>query len=244
MVTQIASQFSDLACTNENARMLVEGLRSGTPVTLTSGQGSQAKSATFTSPVSNLGYGEAYIAIALAAEALRSAGVSGCATPDQWKAALMGGPLSAAGTSSTSTSTSAKASSSSQFPGILTLRSQGQGWGRIAQSTNVKLGQVLSSAQTSLNLGSSGAAGLSPTGRLQGSTSGSTSSDTSTGTTSTTDSTSKASTGDYDPSEKSKGKGKGKGKAKGQQPKSSSDDDTSTSRGSSSSSTPGSSSNR
>jgi hypothetical protein len=164
VVERITTQFSGLTCTPENARLLVEGLRNGTSVTLTSSEG--GKTATFT-PTGNLGYGEAYIALALAAEALRNAGVTGCATPDQWKAVLLGGPLSASGSSSTATSSSASSSSSSNFPGILALRSQGQGWGQIAKTTNVQLGQVMSSVRSSMNSnnGSSDST-LSPTGRL------------------------------------------------------------------------------
>lgn len=160
VVERITTQIADVACTPENARLLVDALRNGTEVTLSS----EGKTATFT-PSGSLGYGEAYIALALAAEALRNAGVTGCATPDQWEAVLLGGPLAAAGTTSTSTTMSAAASSSSDFPGILTLRSQGQGWGQVARRTNVQLGQVMSTARTKLNLESDTDATLSPTGR-------------------------------------------------------------------------------
>lgn len=161
VVERITTQFSDVACNAENARQLVEALHGGTSVTLSA----DGKTASFTPTGGALGYGEAYITLALAAEALRNAGVSGCATPDQWQAVLIGGPLVAAGTTSTSTSQSATASSSTRFPGILTLRAQGLGWGQIAQTTNVKLGQVMSSARSSLNLSSSSDSTLSPTGR-------------------------------------------------------------------------------
>jgi hypothetical protein len=160
VIDRISTQFADVACTSENAKEIVEALHSGTSVTLNA----DGKTATFT-PTTKLGYGEAYIAMALAAEALRNAGVSGCATPDQWKSVLLGGPLAAAGTTTTTTSRGASATSSSSFPGILALRSQGQGWGQIAQTTNVKLGQVMSSAKSSLNLGTSSDTSLSPTGR-------------------------------------------------------------------------------
>ena len=159
IVERATTQFTDLACTAENAKQLFDALHGGTSVTLTS----EGKTATFT-PTTKLGYGEAYIAMALAAEALHNAGVTGCATPDQWKSVLMGGPLAAAGTTTTTTSRGASATSSSSFPGILALRSQGQGWGQIAQTTNVKLGQVMSNARSSLNLGSSSST-LAPTGR-------------------------------------------------------------------------------
>jgi hypothetical protein len=146
VVERISTQFQDVACTPENARRLVEALHGGTSVTLNS----NGQTATFT-PTGTLGYGETYVALALAAEALHQAGVTGCATPDQWKAVLMGGPLSGAGTSSSMTSTSSSASSSSNFPGILALHSQGQGWGQVAQATHVQLGQVVSSARTFTN---------------------------------------------------------------------------------------------
>lgn len=158
VVERISTQIADIACTQENARKLAEALHGGTSVTLTA----DGKTATFT-PTTKLGYGEAYIALSLAAEALRNAGVTGCATPDQWEAVLMGGPLAAAGTSSTTTSRSASATSSSSFPGILSLHSQGQGWGQIAQSTNVQLGQIISNSHASIS--TSGTSGLTPTGR-------------------------------------------------------------------------------
>jgi hypothetical protein len=165
VVERISTQFADVACTPANARLLVEGLHNGTAVTLNI----EGKTATFT-PTVKLGYGEAYITLAMAAEALRNAGVTGCATPEQWQAVLLGGPLAASG----STTTSVTASSTTRFPGILALRSQGQGWGQIAQTTHVQLGQVMSSAHSSLNINSSNSANssssssesnLTPTGR-------------------------------------------------------------------------------
>jgi hypothetical protein len=223
VVERISNQFADVACTPENARQLVEALHSGKSVTLSA----NGKSTTFSPAGSNLGYGEAYIALALAAEALRDAGVTGCATPEQWRAVLLGGPLAASGTTSTSTSQSATSSSSSQFPGILTLHSQGQGWGQVAQAANVQLGQVVSSAHSSLNVGSTGDTNLAPTGRSSADMSKSRASS------SSTDTGVSASSSDDDGGKgKAKGKGKGKGKAKGQsdpQSTSGSRDDTSSS---------------
>jgi hypothetical protein len=160
VVDRITTHFVDVACNEDNARKLVEALHSGSEVTLSA----DGKTATFT-PGTSLGYGEAYIALSLAAEALRNAGVTGCATPEQWQAVLLGGPLTAAGTTMTSTSRSASASSSSSFPGVLALRTQGQGWGQIAQTTNVQLGQVVSSARNSLKIDAGSDANLTPTGR-------------------------------------------------------------------------------
>jgi hypothetical protein len=246
VVDRIATQFTDVACSAENARKLVQALHGGTSVTLNA----NGKTATFT-PTGNLGYGETYIALALAAEALRSAGVTSCATPEQWQAVLMGGPLNVAGASSTRSTSVASASSSSHFPGVLTLRSQGQGWGQIAQTTNVQLGQVVSGARTSFNVNtSSDTSNLSPTGRSSAefnqpsssssttgssaSTSGTTSpSSTSTGIsgadTSASSSSDRAIKSDDDDRNPGKGREKAKGKAKGHDSSSNDDDDSSSS---------------
>lgn len=145
VVQRIATQFSDFACTEENARMLVEALHGGTAVTLT---GEDGQTVTF-EPNVRLNYGEAYLALALAAETLRANGVSDCATPEQWRAVLVGGPI----VSTTTTTTTASAGS--DFPGILVLHSQGQGWSQIAQTSNVEISQIVSTAHNSLNIESS-----------------------------------------------------------------------------------------
>lgn len=151
VVQRISTRFADVACSEENARLLVEALHSGSSVTL---RGDDGQTATFT-PNVQLGYGEAYIAMALAAEALQDAGISGCATPAQWQAVLMGGQLSGGTTRTTSVQTE-------RFPGILVLHSQGGGWTKVAQTTNVELHQVVNEANTSLQIDNSNE--LSPTG--------------------------------------------------------------------------------
>jgi hypothetical protein len=152
VVQRISTRFADVACSEENARLLVEALHNGSSVTL---RGDDGKTATFT-PNVKLGYGEAYIAMALAAEALQKAGITGCATPEQWQAVLMGGQLSGGTVRTTSVTTE-------RFPGILVLHSQGGGWTKVAQTTNVELNQVVSQANTSLQIDNSQQ--LSPTGR-------------------------------------------------------------------------------
>ena len=148
VVQRLSSQYSDLTCSPQNVQSLIDGLRNGTAVTLTSNDG---KTSTFTPAGSHLGYGEAYIALALAAEQLRAAGVTTCATPEQWKSVLLGGPIT---TTTSSTTFSSKASTPTQFPGVLTLRSQGQGWGQIAQTTNVQLGTIVSQFSSSFDASS------------------------------------------------------------------------------------------
>ncbi|PTX91152.1 hypothetical protein [Opitutus sp. ER46] len=165
IVERITTQVGAIAGSSANVRNLVESLHHGTPVTLTTQVEGQTKTATFTPVGTPLSYGEAAIAVALAAEQLRNAGVT-TATPEQWQAALIGG--SAGSSSSTMTGTNSTSASSrsstgtapspgTMFPGILTLRAQGQGWGQIAQTTNVRLGQVVNF----LNPGAPTATGLS-----------------------------------------------------------------------------------
>jgi hypothetical protein len=151
VVQRVSTQVGDLACSQDTIENLVDALHSGKTVTITSNVNGQPQSAQFNASGAHLGYGEAYIALALAAQELRNAGVSSCATPDQWQAALIGGPLNTSVTSST-TNSYAAAGGSTQFPGIVTLHSQGQGWGQIAQSTNLQLSQVVNnSSDVSIN---------------------------------------------------------------------------------------------
>lgn len=144
VVQRITTQVGELACTPDTVQNLVDALHNGRSVTLTSNVNGTTKSTTFNASGTHLGYGEAYIAIALAAQQLRNAGVSGCATPEQWQAVLLGGPLNTS-ISSSSTNSFASASGSTTVPGIVTLHTQGQGWGQIAQSSNLQLGQIISS---------------------------------------------------------------------------------------------------
>lgn len=145
VVERISTRFADVACTEENARKIVEALHNGGSLTIT---GQDGKTATF-DVNTKLGYGDAYIAMALAAEALRNAGISGCATPEQWQAVLVGGELKGSGIASTTTTVTTE-----RFPGILVLREQHGGWGQVAQTTNVQLGTVVASAHSSLNIDS------------------------------------------------------------------------------------------
>jgi hypothetical protein len=219
VIERVTTQYADLTCTPENARAIIEGLHAGSAITLTA----DGKTASFT-PTGNLGYGEAYIAMALAAEALRNAGVTSCATPEQWKAVFVGGPLVAAGTTTTTSSIGASASSSSNFPGILALRTQGQGWGQIAQTTNVQLGTVMSSAKSAFNASSSGSTStLSPTGKTSAEMNAGSKSSSTTPSSTSTDSAIK-------PDDRDKGKDKDDADRDQPQPRSDAGRDTSASR--------------
>lgn len=145
VVERISTEFADATCTQENARALVEALHSGTSVTLRNEDG---QTATFT-PTTRLGYGDAYIALSVAVQALHDAGITGCASPAQWQAVLLGGELTGGTVRTTSVTTE-------RFPGVLVLHQQG-GWTKVAQTTHVQLNQVVSQAQTNLQINNSSA---------------------------------------------------------------------------------------
>jgi len=81
-----------------------------------------------------MGHGNVFISLALAKQQLGQLGITQ-PTPEQLQAALTGGTITT-GTGATATTT--------QLQGILTIRSQGMGWGQIAQKQGTKLGPVIS----------------------------------------------------------------------------------------------------
>jgi hypothetical protein len=165
VATRIASSFDSLAGSHDNSLALVWGLRTGTPVTLaapsdstgggtgatgggtttgtggtgdTSGSGGTATGGTgttITPPTGKMGWGEVFISLALAKAELANMGIAD-PTPGQLQAALTGGDITAAdGTTTT-------------VKGILEMRADGMGWGRIAQAEGMKLGPVVSSIKS------------------------------------------------------------------------------------------------
>jgi len=134
---RIVNEFKDWSGSEDNARSLVTGLRQGGEITLTgdsTGSGSTGGGATFASPTRPMGYGNVRIALKLAQTQLASSGITE-PTADQIQAALVGGSVSdGSGTSTTS----------SELTGVLQMRADGMGWGQIANSMGVKLGQVMS----------------------------------------------------------------------------------------------------
>ena len=86
---------------------------------------------TFTPPTGPMGFGNINIALSLAKAELAAQGITQ-PTPSQIQTALLGGKLTTA-------------SDTSDFPGVLTLRSEGNGWGEIAHATGTRLGEVVRS---------------------------------------------------------------------------------------------------
>src|SRR5687767_3387630 len=111
---QLVERYTTLAGSKHNATSLVTGLRDGKEVKL-SRRGSSTES--FTPPTGKMGYGNIDNALALAEASLKQQGITN-PTPAQLEAALVG------------------------KDGILQMRAAGQGWGQIANSMDIKLGEV------------------------------------------------------------------------------------------------------
>lgn len=136
--TRFIHDYTGFAGSRANASNLVIGLRRGTPIALTAapGNGQDAAPISFTPPIRALGNSAVYISLALAKQQLANLGISQ-PTPEQIKAALIGGTVSSGG-AVTRTAT---------LPGVLTLRSQGMSWAAIAKSQGVRLGAVVNGMQ-------------------------------------------------------------------------------------------------
>lgn len=135
--TKLVTDFSSFAGSDANAQSLVTGLRSGTPITLTSPSTTgnpTATSLTFDPPTRPMGHGNVFISLALAKQQLASYGITN-PTPQQLQAALTGGTI---------TTGSGTAAQTITLKGILTQRAEGMGWGNIARSQGMNLGHVVS----------------------------------------------------------------------------------------------------
>jgi len=143
VAAKIASNFATLAGSTDNALALVNALRNGTDVTLTSTvpppEGSTepptTSTTTFTPPTGKMGWGEVKHALALAQDSLARAGIAN-PTAEQLQAALNGGDITVTNADGTTSTTTLR--------GVLAMRSEGMGWGNIAKAGGTKLGPVTS----------------------------------------------------------------------------------------------------
>ena len=120
---RLASSYSAFAGSPENARALVDGLRTGTSITLgpsLTGPNATAPAASLSPATGKMGYGNINIALSLTKTSLAKQGISN-PTPAQLSAAL---------------------------GGVLGQRSEGMGWGQIAKGMGVTLGSVVSASHT------------------------------------------------------------------------------------------------
>lgn len=131
----LISSFSEFAGSEENAASLVNGLRSGSLVTLapaTSGSSTGADpSISFMPPTRPMGWGNVRHALTLAQRELSAQGITD-PTPAELQAALTGGSITTA------------TGDTVNLSGTLALRSQGMGWGQISKTTGVPLGNAAS----------------------------------------------------------------------------------------------------
>jgi hypothetical protein len=155
--SRIAGDFTAFAGSESNAQSLVTGLRSGTPITLTTASstgGTSPTALTFDLPTRPMGHGNVFISLALARQQLASNGITD-PTPQQIQAALTGGSI---------TTGSGGMAQTIALEGVLNQRAEGMGWGAIAKSQGVKLGQVVSGLKSTNARITSSAASFATTG--------------------------------------------------------------------------------
>ncbi len=134
--SRIGSDFNTFAGSTANSSSLVTGLRTGSDVTLSSTDAKGVTTTTtFTPPTGKMGYGNVYTSLALAKQQLAGVGITD-PTAQQIQASLMGGNVTLAN------------GDTRTLTGVLALRSQGMGWGQIAQNLGYKLGPVISGMKT------------------------------------------------------------------------------------------------
>lgn len=122
---QLVERYAALAGSRDNADALVRGLREGDTVTLARWN----SSVVFIPPTGKMGNGNVDQALALAQATLAKHGLSS-PTPTELAYALMGGNVKTPN------------SGTIALDGILRLRSEGKGWGQIAQAYGLKLGEA------------------------------------------------------------------------------------------------------
>ncbi len=131
----LATRYADFAGSQSNAAALVAGLRSGSAFVLSSTDAAGALTQTTITPSTKaMGYGEVNIALSLAKAELAKNGITD-PTPQQIQAALDGGTL-------------ATSKGNVTLVGVLAMRQQGEGWGRIANGLGFKLGDLVSASET------------------------------------------------------------------------------------------------
>jgi hypothetical protein len=131
--TNISNDYSYFL-KNVDSKQVVTDLRNGQWTTTTTDPTTNATTtSTEALPTGKMGFGNVKISLALAQESLRQQNIMQ-PTSEQLRTSLVGGEM-VPGDSTTTTN------------GILQMRSEGMGWGQIAQKYDVKLGQLMSGKQ-------------------------------------------------------------------------------------------------
>lgn len=134
--SRLVAGFTDFAGSESNARSLVSGLRQGGEIVLKSAPdagGNAAAGTRFSLPTRPMDYGNSRTSLILAREQLMQLGIKQ-PTPVQIKAALTGGAVTSRGAARTT---------AVLLPGVLQMRAHGMGWGKIADSMGIKLGDAM-----------------------------------------------------------------------------------------------------
>lgn len=138
VIGKISDQFSNLL--GDNAHDTVSGLREGEEFTLTSSYLDAdgvpvTETATITPPTGKMGHGNVYITLGLAEHQLTALGITD-PTALQIESALLGGTVTLSNGETV------------ELQGVLALRSEGMGWGQIAQQYDTKLGHIIGSLKS------------------------------------------------------------------------------------------------
>lgn len=149
-VDMLAGSFDDFL--GEQASTLIEGLRNGEEFTLTSSYTDasgtqQIETITIEPPTSKMGFGNVKLTLKMAENLLSQSGISQ-PTAIQLETALLGGSLTAPDGTVT------------DVEGVLTLRSEGMGWGQIARQYGSQAGSLPGNSSTKVNGNSSNNAGI------------------------------------------------------------------------------------
>jgi len=123
-MTRVAPRYETFIGSTDNTQSLVHGLRTGSQVTLAGDPGTD--SVIFTPSTRPMGYGNITRTLDLAQRQLAAVGITN-PTPRELDAALNGGVIMTA-------------NGEASMSGILQLRSQGMGWGKIAHTVGVHPG--------------------------------------------------------------------------------------------------------
>jgi hypothetical protein len=136
---RIEPKYSEFAGSDENLRSMALGLRTGSSITLTdSPTAGSAGSVTFTPPTNPMGYGNITRTLDFASRDLAAAGITD-PTAQQLQAALTGGTvINSQGQVVT-------------MDGVLKLRSEGMGWGKIAHQLGISPAASAQGQQAFLN---------------------------------------------------------------------------------------------
>lgn len=129
----MATSFTTLAGSEDNAAALVSGLREGSAITFDDGV-AETEDVTIT-PSAPMGYGNVFITLAVAQKTLADAGITEPTLLDV-KTALEGGDIQLSETQTLG------------LAGILKMRAEGMGWGEIAKAGGFKLGPVISAIRS------------------------------------------------------------------------------------------------